>query len=120
MPNDVVTNARPTNAPMATEKPTAGLGPRNHAYAAAATRLSAKATPNTRAGCPVGLSGSTPAALHQAFLNSGPYHRPPSRKLDNAASRIAHGFRSDMRGSPDEGRSIAKRTVGGERRLHAA
>src|SRR5688572_7488802 len=96
MPKLVATYARPIAKPACSAVMSGGFGPRYHANAMAATSAATNAIPNVRPGCPGFAFGSMPASRHQAFLNNGPYQRPPSRNTETAAARTASQLISGM------------------------
>jgi hypothetical protein len=67
---------------------------RNIARVKAMTKLSTKAILKTFAPAAGGSLSPKWFAFFQAEWNTiGEYHKPPSRKAENAATRIAHGFK---------------------------
>src|SRR5690606_218934 len=87
MPKLAATTPAPTSRPLCTAGSSPGAGPTRAAKAQAATSEHTKATPNTRPGCP--SPAGEPLCRFQALPNStGEYHRPPSTKLDTAATAI--------------------------------
>jgi len=94
MPKLIATKNSPTTKPA--PKPSAALafGPRNTPKISADNRLHMNAIAKIRAGCGGADAGSIPASRHHAFLNSGPYHSPPSTNAETAAAITASQLRS--------------------------
>src|SRR5262245_43569633 len=96
MPRLAATQQRPAESPAQTAKPSSGLGPRNSENTAAARIDSTAAPPKISAGLPVASCSSLrPAALCQAFPNSGgAYQSPPSMNAEIPAAMMASQFSS--------------------------
>src|SRR5688572_23560870 len=91
MPKLVATSPAPASAPAHSAVSSAGAGPSQYAKHAAAISENTKLTPNTLAGWPGGFS--PPLSALQAFPNNTlEYQRPPSRKLETAATSTARWF----------------------------
>src|ERR1041384_8111069 len=102
MPKLPATHSRPADAPTAVPKTSDGRGPRKFAKFQAASNASTKDRPKILAMLPfLSCSSVRPVSRCQALPNNtGEYHRPPSTKLDTAATTTAIQLISGMEDLP--------------------
>src|SRR3954451_6469029 len=90
--------AHPNPARNPAVAPQAGVVPgalRKNARLIAITRLITKAATKIPAPAGAGLSLNPFAFCHARPKRTGEYHKPPMRKADTAAARIAHKLRAE-------------------------
>ena len=92
--------------------------PRRSAPPAGCTRTRSR---RCAPGAAAAAAGSMPASRHHAFLNSGPYHSPPSTNADTAAAITASQLRSIggmvMHGTPEGKGRVGRPGFVGHRKI---